>query len=347
MPFPVVPAAIAGVAALGGLIYYERKKHAEPTHKVEDPNKMFPPKAPSPPSAFHKEVTNNGVPLAPKPTTVTVATTNPMTGQKMPVGSPTMVSTVQQSGPANPSARALYTYLKQSGTDDSPQMQSLVKTFQTTTNSDPTASFLHGKLNTDGVYDAATSAALTVYTGDPIPASPNAPPPPAPTPAQVQNPYVPGAASSSGFNLGQYFLAHGVNSADPTQQTLVLQFQRDYNSDPKVYGGPASTISVPTVPKARIPENGIFDSATSKALDVMTIEGSDVWNAYHASGTAKTSGTVTASSLNLRATPNGNIIGSVKQGTVVKINSLSADGAWYNITTPTSQTGFASKQYIS
>lgn len=287
MPLPFIPIA-AGAAVVGTLGYLVfRKKGGAAITALPPPVRPTAPKppvkrpadlGPPVPSVFKQAVEAQGVSLAPKPQTVPVATTNPMTGAPMAAGTPTLKSTVQAEGPALPASRALYGYLKSKGLNDTPELRELVKVFQVTSNSDTTAKFLHGAINETGLYDSPTSAALTIYTGDPIPAAPT--PPPVVTKEQINNPYEPGAAASSGFNLAQYFVGHKPVMRDPTQMALTKQFQNDWNTDPKVYGGPASTLTLPNVPKAKLVVDGLFGAKTGDALDTMVIKGSDQWNAY-------------------------------------------------------------------
>lgn len=64
-----------------------------------------------------------------------------------------------------------------------------------------------------------------------------------------------------------------------------------------------------------------------------------------ASAPAIGAGTVTASSLNLHRSPNGDIIGSMPRGTVLAING--ADGDWLSVTTPFPATGWAHRDHIA
>lgn len=293
MPLPV-PLLALGAAVVGGAGYLLTRKKAvvaqvKPPVLTPGTGAPTPPvlKKPLPPvkrpadlpkTEFVKELEKQGVSLQPKPQTVPVATTNPMTGQPMAAGTPTLASTVQADGPALPAARALYGYLKSKGLDGSEALSALVKTFQVTSNSDTTAKFLHGRINETGLYDAPTSAALTIYTGDPVPAPPTAPA--VVTQEQINNPYEPGSAASSGFNLAQYFVGHKPVLRDPTQMALTKQFQNDWNTDPKVYGGPASSLTLPNVPKGKLVVDGLFGAKTGDALDTMVVKDSDQWKAY-------------------------------------------------------------------
>lgn len=190
---------------------------------------------------------------------------NPLTGQMVKPGTAPYVQQVQKSGVAVASAKALHDYLKAHKYDGSPTLRGLVTTFQKATNSDPMAKSLHGPVPTDGAYDSRTAAALTVYTKDPIPAEPSAPPMPPPTKAQVLDASTPGAANISGFNLYSYLKAHGNNNSDD-EKTLVRAFQRDVNNDPK-FPGPvgAQLVKLITTP---LVESGIYDVPTAKALQV-------------------------------------------------------------------------------
>lgn len=190
---------------------------------------------------------------------------NPLTGQMVKPGTKPFVQQVQESGPAVKPAWALHDYLKAHKYDGSVTLTNLTIAFQKATNADPMAKALHGPVPTDGVYDSRTSAALTVYTKDPIPPAPSAPPMPRPTPVEVKDASTPGAANISGFNLYSYLKAHG-NDASPDMATLVRAFQHDVNNDPK-FPGPVGdqVVKLITTP---VPETGIYDVPTAKALQV-------------------------------------------------------------------------------
>lgn len=184
----------------------------------------------------------------------------------------TQAAQVASSGSAKPAATSLYAYLKVHGADGSIPLAQLVAAFQTANNADPTAMALTGPLARTSVYDVPTAAALTIYTQDPIPpATPPAPQPP-PSPAAVANIYLPGAAATSGFNLYTYLKGHGNNPTDGSLNKLVHQFQIDVNTDPK-FPGPAGVVGqgiLKILVPNRLPENGIYDAATSAALTVMS-----------------------------------------------------------------------------
>ena len=181
----------------------------------------------------------------------------------------TVAQQVATSGTARPAAQALYAYLKVHGPDGSSQMSQMVSAFQTASNSDPNAIVLSGPLPISAVYDPQTSAALTLYTGDPIPAAtpPAATPPP--PPAQVSDYSIPGSAATSGFNLMVYLQAHGNSPSDLNLQHLVKQFQLDFNTDPKSIG-PAAAYPMSPLIKTPLPQTGIFETATAAALSKIT-----------------------------------------------------------------------------
>lgn len=181
----------------------------------------------------------------------------------------TVAAQVASSGVARPAAQALYAYLKVHGPDGSSAMSQLVGAFQSASNSDPNAITLSGPLPISAVYDPTTSAALTLYTGDPIPAAtpPAASPPP--PPAQVSDYSIPGSAATSGFNLMVYLQAHGNSPSDLNLQHLVKQFQLDFNTDPKSIG-PAAAYPMSPLIKTPIPQTGIYDAPTSAALSKLT-----------------------------------------------------------------------------
>lgn len=188
-----------------------------------------------------------------------------------PLGSTqTLAAQVASNGSALPAARTLYNYLKANGNAQTPTLAALVTKFQAASNADSVGSHLVGMLSGGGLYDAATSGALTVYTHDPIPASPGVPPPPPPTQAVIMNALIPGAAASSGFNLYTYLKAKKPRSGD-TYTQLVKQFQTDVNTDPK-FPGPMSADGLPKVITSPLALTGVYDTETEKALTVVSYD---------------------------------------------------------------------------
>lgn len=222
--------------------------------------------------ALNLGFTLGGNPLFPAVTAPTnMAPVNPVTGAVVPAGTPTFQSQVQKNGNAVNYAHALHDLLK---TGARPAPMAIVMAFQVAANSDPMAVALHGPLPTSGQYDTHTSAALTMYTGDPIPADENAPKPPPPTFAETIDMSKPGAAALSGSNLYQYLTVHG-NDKSSILLSLVKQFQLDVNTDPK-FPGPAVTAGMPKFIVAKLQVNGNYDDATAKALAVMSPDAKEI-----------------------------------------------------------------------
>ena len=184
---------------------------------------------------------------------------------------PSVADNVFNGGKAKASASSLYQYLKIHGSTNTPDLNAMVKTFQITHNSDPDGYRLTGPIPTNGLYDVRTSAALTLYTHDPIPADPLSPLPPIPTDqAEINNIMKPGSAATSAFNLFMYFKAHKDDGSAAFKQ-LVRQFQYDWNTDPKI-GGPANKMPLPTQPqyKFTLPVTGTYDAKTKKAIGMFS-----------------------------------------------------------------------------
>jgi hypothetical protein len=182
-----------------------------------------------------------------------------------------MTAIVASVGPAAGSAHALYDYLKAHGIDHTQAMTDLVTAFQQAAGGDQNSVGLHGSVPVTGRYDAATSAALTIYTGQPIPPDPSAPPNTSPDAA-------PGWSLSSA-NLYAYLAVHpkpkGMtatqrSAADSTLKTLVKSFQHDVNTDPQ-FPGPAAKPPTMKVVTAPLTEDGIFGPNTAKVLAMVTL----------------------------------------------------------------------------
>ena len=178
-----------------------------------------------------------------------------------------LVNVVAQNPYAKTAADALYHYLKLSGADGSPDFEGLVHTFQSAAASDPKLKAIVGMLPLSGIYDQKTSAALTVYTRDPVPAQKGAPKPVHPSdPATIHDASIPSHASLAGFNLYSYLLAHGDDGSEP-ESKLVSAFQEMVNTDPK-FGGPANKTINHTFIGKKQRVTGIYDNATADALQV-------------------------------------------------------------------------------
>jgi len=176
----------------------------------------------------------------------------------------TMADQVAASGVAHDAAMALYGYLQAGG--DPAQVPANIATFQAAHNSDPNAVTLTGPLAVNGVFDVPTSAALTLYSHDPIP--PYTPPAPQPIPPQavIMNPLIPGAAATSGFSLYTYLKAHG-NDRSASLNRLVTQFQLDANTDPK-FPGPSGAVG-PRLIQVPITVNGLYTPEVQAALRIL------------------------------------------------------------------------------
>lgn len=148
----------------------------------------------------------------------------------------------------------------------------LVKRFQKAHNACRAKSGLPIELVVNGVFDPATSAALTQYTNAPIPADPrnrvrDASLGEALTTRNLSNRSNAGAARLSRFNLQTYIRNWGVRQDDPNFVLLVRQFQHDVNTDP-IYPGPAYKLSPrPASVHLGCSENGAFDACTIDAYN--------------------------------------------------------------------------------
>ena len=246
-------------------------------------DKLFPHKAAPPPP---------GTPVTPAGNPTLPATVNPLDEAKkaaaanlgpLPDGYKTYAEWVQKSAPSLPQAHALHDFLKANGVTGSAQEQELTRAFQKAHNSNRITSGIGGQLDEDGEYDALTSAALTLYTGDPIPGNPNAKPPKTATLGEVLTNKVigqggtnVGSAMSSGFNVKQYLTKQAPNFRSPgddAQKALVLQFQHDINTDPLFPGPSYAPSPKPPIMFQKVIEDGDLGpigSVTRKALKYQT-----------------------------------------------------------------------------
>jgi peptidoglycan hydrolase-like protein with peptidoglycan-binding domain len=252
MVWPIIALGAATIGGLGWLIFGGNDKKTIPLTTTKEPSTPLAPATPK----------GNII----KPVEIMPMVVNPVTGQPVPKGTPQFVKTVQAEGPARTPAYTLHDYIKSNGYKG-PQFKGLVAAFQQATNNDPMAVALHGPIPTDGIYNAQTSGALSMYTGDVIPADPNAPLPPKPKFADIVDITKPGAAAISAFQLQVFFKKNKHDKNNPLERNLVRQFQHDVNTDPKA---PGPALAIPGLPKliGRLAEDGDFGSSTRKALDV-------------------------------------------------------------------------------
>lgn len=238
---------------------------------------------------------SQGPPVTPNGHATTPAAVSPAAAQAaaqylgtpLPPGGYTDFANYLQTGsPVVPSAHALYDHLVASGKrvpiDPSTgrataKTMVLTKTFQKAHNASQIGKGLAGTLTEDGEYNPFTSAALTVYTGDPIPADANASLPPAATLGQTLTAKTfgeggtnAGSAYASGFNVIQWLKKNGTsNTADPALAQLVMQFQRDANTDPQYPGASYALSPKPPLMTPKLPETGALGSKGSDTREAL------------------------------------------------------------------------------
>jgi hypothetical protein len=176
---------------------------------------------------------------------------------------PSAAGALAQRGRAAGAAQTLYRRIAQYGAPRG--ADTYVLTFQRAHNTDPLAIRLAGRLPRTGVYDARTSAVLTMYTGQAIPGI-IAPPPP--RYHHVLNPNIPGNAAMMGWNLGVDLQRRGLLH-DERQRALIREYQRAINRDPMFPGASWARGSHPLFPK-RIRENGRYTPEVARALYLQT-----------------------------------------------------------------------------
>lgn len=166
-------------------------------------------------------------------------------------------------------ARALYAYLTGEAEGD---YHALVKNFQRAHNKNRKVLGIGVHLSEGGVYNPATSAALTQYTGAPIAADPRTRPREATlgevlTTKQLNDSTNAGSAKLAQFNVKAYLSHFGAMYDDPNFVLLVREFQHASNTDP-VWPGPNYRIK--PAPKSLLPqlrESGTLDPETVRALN--------------------------------------------------------------------------------
>jgi len=256
---PVAPIVVTGLgASVAGVGYWLHKTgklaglfgKANPKSSVSAATGGSPAAAPSAPAKSANE-TNLGTALKPQYQDYT--------------------QQVQAEGKAVAPAKALYTYLKTIGQTETPELKALVMAFQKAHNSDKLGKGLGGQLSEDGLYGPGTSAALTMYTNDPIPGNPKYQPRAATTGEILTNKVIgengsnAGVAFQSQFNLIQHLRKKGYDGSS-TLAALTKQFQHDVNTDP-LFPGPAFKPSPkPPVLHPAMSEDGILGPKSKGVL---------------------------------------------------------------------------------
>lgn len=285
---PMLVLGGAGVTGLLGWLWYDSNKKGAKTSPL--PLNVKPPPAPpvlvNPATGVsHAAAVTPEAPMAPPATNVIKTPAGKplvILTPKAPDGSPTVAATVATSGSAIGAAHALYDYLTAKGVQGSVD---LVTAFQKAVNADADSKKLHGPIGVNGRFDLPTSAALTVYTGLPIPADPTAPSMPVMSAKEAQaDPSkvdfsIPGPGAMAASNLWAYLKMHGnVNKfgkafkpTDPILLALVKSFQAAVNVDPK-FAGPSYAFPKLAIIKAPLKLDGQYGGKTSDALAAVSLE---------------------------------------------------------------------------
>jgi hypothetical protein len=184
----------------------------------------------------------------------------PITPQHKPV----LLTHLKTEGKAVEAAKALYRSLR---AGNAPAV--LVAAFQRATDTDPASRELIGPIPITGIYDPRTSAALTMYTEDPVPAHHSVPDTPHPTtPASILSKEIPGTAAVAGSNLYVYLLARGRDGSQALAD-LTRRFQQAVNTDPK-FPGPANKNGLPILIPDSLKVDGDPGPKTMRALGIVT-----------------------------------------------------------------------------
>lgn len=183
---------------------------------------------------------------------------------KTPQHFPAALTRLKTEGQAVEHAKVLYRSLR---VGQAPPV--VVAAFQRATDSDPLSRQLIGPIPVTGSYDPRTSAALTMYTEDPVPAHPSVRDTPHPSsPASIQSMEIPGTAAVAGSNLYVYLLSHGRDSTRALAD-LTRRFQEAVNTDPK-FPGPACRNGLPILVPDPLKVDGDPGPKTLRALGIVT-----------------------------------------------------------------------------
>lgn len=288
---PIIAAKIAGLALLtgaGGYFFWEHKKGKLPENVKPPPHPPIianPPTPSNPDPLPHPASATPDTPMAPpvpNPIKTPAGHVLVILTPTAPSGKPTQAATVALQGPAIDAAHALYDAILANGYSNAGP---LIQAFQVAANSDPKSVELHGLIPTTGRFDLPTSAALTVYTGLPVPPDPGVAQvytsitTPAAVLANPDDMLVPGPGAMAASNLYAYLKLHpNVNKSgaqfkkkDATLFDLVKSFQVAVNHDPK-FPGPAYAIPAAAIIKKPLGEDGQYGKGTSDALAAVSFE---------------------------------------------------------------------------
>lgn len=256
----------AGVVGTGAYLFFSGKPKtakanpvaSSPLHTATPPTTL-PPSGPITIKGDYGPVTLIPLPTTPGATMVPGGATVFQTGTT-PAGAPMKgyVSTGMGS-PTSIAAGNLHDYLAAHSLDGSATLTGLIKAFQSAAIAAPknTVSYQDTML-ANGIFDLQTSAALTMFMGDPF--APDAQGAAFATMpfAFVSDPKTPPLSVMSGANMFFYIRLHG-NDKSPLLGVLVKQFQHDVNTDLKYPPGHLT---------GKLTEDGKYGPATQKAASV-------------------------------------------------------------------------------
>lgn len=265
MTVPVAPFVVTGLgAAAAGIGFWLHKtgklagllkgpaKNELPVPKPNTPVAPKPTLPPAPNLAPSKETSASEIPLKP--------------------GYKDLTEQVKVESKASAPAKALYAYLKAKGVEpETAELKALTKAFQKAHNADKLSKGLGGALAEDGLYGPGTSAALTMYTNDPIPGNPKYQPRQATLGEVLTNKVIgengsnAGVAYQSQFNIREYLKKHGHDNS-ATEKALVRQLQHDINTDPLFPGPSYKPSPKPPFLHPKMSVDGIIGPQTKGAI---------------------------------------------------------------------------------
>ena len=261
---PIIIGSV-GVLGTGAYLLLSGKKGAKKNPVTSAPlHTSTPPTAAAPTSPVTIKGDYGPVTLIPLPTTpgatmVPGGSTVFQTGTT-PNGTPMKgYVSIGMGSPASIAGGNLHDYIQAHGLDGSATLQGLISAFQSAAIAAKKGDVSYGDtMLNNGIFDLQTSAALTMFMGDPFAPDTQGQPFANMPFSFVSDPKTPPQSVMSGSNMFFYIRLHG-NDKSSLLSTLVKQFQHDVNTDLKYPPGHLT---------GKLAEDGKYGPQTQKAASV-------------------------------------------------------------------------------